>query len=139
MPKYYRIWCKTIGKTEDDGKDYLFIDGEWVNDDEHAIYDLISGKDSHRDLGFSWQNYTFEERIIEITREKALNHMAHQTMTSRKWNHMIRMLNANDPRSKAEEFFSEAEMTLFDSSRAELDELRKKYPGCCYWPVETDW
>lgn len=138
MAKYYLIWRTTLGKREDD-KDYLFVDGEWVEDEKHAIEDLLDGKDSHRYLGFSWLNLTYEERISEITREKALNCIAHETMTSRKWNHMIRLVNAKAPRSEAEKYFSEAEMTLFDSSMKDLLELRKKYPGACFWPVETDW
>ena len=60
-------------------------------------------------------------------------------LTSRQWNLMIRMANEGDPREKAERFFTEEEMELFDSMVAELAEMRKEHPGAAFWPVETDW
>ena len=60
-------------------------------------------------------------------------------MTSRQWNLMTRMVNENTSRSEVEKHFKEEEMEIYDRSRAKLLELRKDYPGFCYWPVETDW
>jgi hypothetical protein len=135
--KYYLIRDRIIGKRENGCDDYLLKDGKWVDDEKHVIGDHLIGYDPDPFYGIG--NMEIMDEIKEISKEDAIKRVINVTMDSRKWNHMIRMVNDNDPRSKAEKEFLEEEMTIFDNMKAELAEMRRENPRAAFWPVETDW
>lgn len=63
-----------------------------------------------------------------------------EELSSGDWNLMIRLINDNESRKKAAEFFSEEQLVkYFDPMKKELKEMRKEDPKAAFWPVESDW
>lgn len=63
-----------------------------------------------------------------------------EELSSGDWNLMIRLINDNESRKKAAEFFSEKQLVkYFDPMKKELKEMRKEDPKAAFWPVESDW
>ena len=71
--KYYLIWNSVLGK-EEDGRYYIFRNGQWTPDKESIIMDRLVGYDPSEpeDSPYKMGNLSIMDEIEEISCERAM-------------------------------------------------------------------
>ncbi len=74
MKKYYLILERTVGKQEENGRYYVFRNGEWQLDVKNEIFERLIGYDPSEppDSPYGIGNTDILDEIEEISYEKAM-------------------------------------------------------------------
>ena len=73
---YYLMYGRKLGKY-DNGRYLLYIDNEWVKDEDYVILGMLNGYDPYEPEGspYGWGSLSVMDNIEEISEEQALSLM----------------------------------------------------------------
>ena len=73
---YYLMYGSKLGKY-DNGRYLLYIDNQWVKDEDYVIFGMLNGYDPYEPEGspYGWGSLSVMDNIEEISEEKALSLM----------------------------------------------------------------